>query len=203
MVPVADAGEGRKAEPGRRRPGFLLLLPFIVFVALAALFAVRLGAGDPSRVPSALIGRKVPAFDLPPLAGVATPGGDALPGLADRDLVGRGVTIVNVWASWCGPCRIEHPLLARLAQEPGTRMVGVNYKDKEDAAARFLQNLGNPFVAIGRDETGRAAIDWGVYGVPETFVIAADGTIRHKHVGPLTPESMAGFRDAMKAAARP
>ena len=196
-------GVAKPAQGRPRQPGFLVLLPIAVFAALAILFAIRLGAGDPSRVPSALIGRKVPGFDLPPLAGVAASGGAALPGLADRDLVGKGVTIVNVWASWCGPCRVEHPLLERLAREPGARMVGMNYKDKPEAAARFLQILGNPFSAIGRDETGRTAIDWGVYGVPETFIIGTDGTVRHKHVGPLTPESLPAFQAALKAAARP
>lgn len=187
----------------RKSPGLLLLLPVLVFVGLAILFAFRLAAGDPSRIPSALIGRKIPGFDLPALAGLSAPGGGPVPGLSDKDLTGRGVTVVNVWASWCGPCRVEHPILERLAAEPGVRMVGINYKDKPDAASRFLKALGNPFSAIGRDETGRTAIDWGVYGVPETFVIAADGTIRHKHVGPLTPESLDGFRAAMKAAASP
>ena len=189
-------------EAAKRRPSLLLLLPVIIFVALAGLFAVRLGAGDPSRIPSALIGRKVPDFALPPLAGIEAPGGGKVGGLSDEDLREHGVTIVNVFASWCGPCRIEHPLLMSLAGAPGIRMVGMNYKDKPDAAARFLRELGNPFSAIGRDETGRVGIDWGVYGVPETFIVGPDGTIRHKHVGPLTPESMPAFSAALTAAAR-
>jgi cytochrome c biogenesis protein CcmG/thiol:disulfide interchange protein DsbE len=188
-----EAGGIVPPAPGSARR-FLVLLPVLVFVALAILFAFRLGAGDPSRVPSALIGRPVPDFALPPL-----PGG-VIPGLASRDLKGGGVTIVNVWASWCGPCRIEHPLLMDLAKQPGLRLVGMSYKDKPEASARFLQLLGNPFSAIGVDESGRTGIDWGVYGVPETFIVGSDGTIRHKHVGPLTPEAMPAFRAALAAA---
>lgn len=188
--------------PSGKGRSILVLLPVLIFAGLAILFAARLAAGDPSRLPSALIGKAVPDFDLPPLPGVAAPGGGPLPGLARADLRGRGVTVVNVWASWCAPCRVEHPVLEQLAAEPGIRMVSINYKDKPEAAARFLQGLGNPFEAVGRDESGRTAIDWGVYGVPETFIVADDGTIRHKHVGPLTPEAMAGFMEAVKAAAR-
>lgn len=145
----------------------------------------------------------MPGFDLPALAGLPAPGGGALPGLSDKDLVGRGVTIVNVWASWCGPCQVEHPVLEQLASEPGMRLVGINYKDKPEAAARFLQTLrqslpgGRPGREAARRSTGASA------GVPETFVIAADGTIRHKQVGPLTPESLDGFRQAVEAAAGP
>lgn len=190
----------REPASDPRRGRLLTLVPVVVFVALAGLFAARLGAGDPSHVPSALIGEKVPPFALPPLAGIATGAGAPLPGLSDRDLAQGGVTVVNVWASWCGPCRLEHPLLARLAAEPDLRVVGINYKDKPEAAARFLQALGNPYAAVGRDESGRTAIDWGVYGVPETFVVAADGTIRYKQVGPLAPETMPAFEEAVRAA---
>jgi cytochrome c biogenesis protein CcmG, thiol:disulfide interchange protein DsbE len=128
-----------------------------------------------------------------------TEGGNPVPGLSDADLKGR-VTVVNVWASWCVPCRQEHPALVELAKDPAVRVVGINYKDSPDNARRFLRELGNPFAAIGADSSGRAAIDWGVYGVPETFVVGPDGTIRHKHIGPLQPGQMRAFTDAVRAA---
>jgi cytochrome c biogenesis protein CcmG/thiol:disulfide interchange protein DsbE len=182
---------------GRR---WLVMLPLVLFVALAGLFLVRLFAGDPSKLPSTLIGRPVPVFSLPPLEGL-TADGKPVPGLATADLAGT-VTVVNVWASWCAPCRDEHPLLIELAKTAGVRVVGINYKDQPENARRFLGALGNPFSAVGVDTSGRAAIDWGVYGVPETFVIAPDGTIAYKHVGPLSPASMQGsFKAALTAAA--
>lgn len=192
-VPPED-GEPRGRGLGR----ILFLLPVLIFLGLALLFLVRLFAGDPSRIPSALIGRPVPAFQLAPLPGLAA-GGHPVPGLASDDLRGR-VTLVNVWASWCGPCREEHPILMDLARDPAFRVVGINYKDNPENARRFLGALGNPFAAVGVDPSGRTAIDWGVYGVPETFVIGPDGTIRHKHIGPLTPEAMPGFLDKVRAA---
>jgi cytochrome c biogenesis protein CcmG/thiol:disulfide interchange protein DsbE len=182
----------------RPRGRLLFLLPALVFAGLALLFLVRLQSGDPSRVPSALIGRPAPSFALAPLEGLAARG-QPVPGLGSEDLKGR-VTVVNVWASWCGPCREEHPLLVDLARDPSVRVVGINYKDNPENARRFLGALGNPFAAVGVDPSGRAAIDWGVYGVPETFVIGPDGTIRHKHIGPLTPEAMPGFRAALRQA---
>jgi cytochrome c biogenesis protein CcmG/thiol:disulfide interchange protein DsbE len=178
----------------------LHLLPVLVFTALALLFLIRLYAGDPSRVPSALIGRPVPVFALEPLSGL-TQAGQPVPGLSDADLKGR-VTVANVWASWCGPCRQEHPALVDLAKNPAIRVVGINYKDNPENARRFLGALGNPFAAVGVDPAGRAAIDWGVYGVPETFVIGPDGTIRHKHIGPLLPQHMADFMQKVRAAGR-
>jgi cytochrome c biogenesis protein CcmG/thiol:disulfide interchange protein DsbE len=106
--------------------------------------------------------------------------------------------VVNIWASWCAPCRDEHPLLGEVAAMPGVRLVGINYKDQPENARRFLGQLGNPFAAVGADVNGRAAIDWGVYGVPESFVIAPDGSIAYKQIGPLTEESLKGsFRDAV------
>jgi len=185
------------AEPAApQRLRLLYLLPVLVFTGLALLFLARLYSGDPSKVPSALIGRPAPAFALPALDGLQA-NGRPIPGLAREDLSGH-VTVVNVWASWCAPCRQEHPLLMELAKDPGIRLVGINYKDNPENARRFLGALGNPFAAVGADPNGRAAIDWGVYGVPETFVIGPDGTIRHKQIGPLTPEAMDGFRAMLR-----
>jgi cytochrome c biogenesis protein CcmG/thiol:disulfide interchange protein DsbE len=119
----------------------------------------------------------VPDFSLPPLRD-----GDA--GLTDEDL-GTGVYLVNIWASWCGPCRVEHPILMRLAADTRFVLVGINYKDEPENAVRFLGALGDPFERIGADRSGSTGIDWGVYGVPETFVVK-DGVIRHKFIGPLS-----------------
>jgi cytochrome c biogenesis protein CcmG/thiol:disulfide interchange protein DsbE len=185
------------AAPPRGR--LLYLLPVLIFTALALLFLFRLFTGDPSKVPSALIGRPVPTFALAPLEALKDASGQPIPGLAAADLKGR-TTIVNVWASWCGPCRQEHPILMDLAKDPSVRVVGINYKDNPENARRFLGALGNPFAAVGVDPNGRTAIEWGVYGVPETFVVAPDGTIRHKHIGPLTPETLPGFQAALSAA---
>ncbi|WP_229426610.1 DsbE family thiol:disulfide interchange protein [Microvirga alba] len=172
------------------------MLPGAVFVGLAALFVFRLGGGDPSQVPSALIGKPVPAFALAPLEGLVA-GGKPVPGLSNEDLKGK-VTVVNVWASWCAPCRQEHPLLVELAKDPSIRVVGINQKDNPDNARRFLGALGNPFAAVGADSNGRVSIDWGVYGVPETFIVGPDGLIRHKHIGPLTPETLPAFKARLK-----
>lgn len=186
-------------EPGRFR--LLFLLPALIFLGLAILFGLRLCAGaDPSQLPSALIGRPVPAFALDPLPGLAREGAP-VPGLSSRDLLGR-VTVVNVWASWCAPCQLEHPLLVRLAADPAIRLVGINHKDNPETARRFLGRHGNPFAAVGVDPTGRTSIDWGVSALPETFVVGPDGTIRHKQVGPLTEAALPGFLEAVRRAAR-
>lgn len=157
-------------------------LPLIVAALLAAVLFAGLGL-DPKIVPSALIDKPVPQFDLPPLPGKE-------PGLIAADLAKGGITLVNVWASWCGPCRIEHPQLMELAKIAGVRMIGLNYKDKPANALAFLQQLGDPFASVGADRTGRVAIEWGVYGVPETFLIDGRGRIVMKHVGPLRPEDI-------------
>jgi cytochrome c biogenesis protein CcmG, thiol:disulfide interchange protein DsbE len=166
---------------------FIVLVPLILFAGLTALFLVRLNAGDPSLIPSALIGRPVPPTALPPIAGLKRDGA-AVPGLDPESFKGA-ITVVNVWASWCVPCHDEAPLLMQLAQDRRLRVVGINYKDDPDNARRFLGRYGNPFAAAGADQNGRTAIDWGVYGVPETFVIGRDARIAYKLVGPITPEN--------------
>jgi cytochrome c biogenesis protein CcmG/thiol:disulfide interchange protein DsbE len=165
-----------------------VLIPLVAFLALAALFVLRLGAGDPSRIPSALIGHPAPRTDLPPLPGLERDG-KAVPGLDSADFQGQ-VTVLNVWASWCVPCREEAALLMALSADRRVRVVGMNYKDQPDNARRFLGRYGNPFVANGTDGNGRAAIEWGVYGVPETFIIGRDGRITYKLIGPVTPENL-------------
>ncbi len=175
-------------EPAIRKRRLLVLLPLVVFLALAALFFFRLGAGDPSRIPSALIGREAPPTELPAVAGLER-NGQPVPGIMPADFK-DAVTVLNVWASWCVPCRDEAPLLIKLAQDKRIRLVGINYKDQADNARRFLGRFGNPFTASGADVSGRAAIEWGVYGVPETFIVGRDGRIAYKLVGPLTPENL-------------
>ncbi|HEY4774788.1 MAG TPA: DsbE family thiol:disulfide interchange protein [Xanthobacteraceae bacterium] len=166
----------------------LVLAPLLVFIALAALFLYRLGAGDPSRLPSALIGRPVPQTDLPALPGLMRDG-QPVPGVRAAEFPGN-VSLVNVWASWCVPCHEEAPLLMKLAEDQRIRMVGINYKDQPDNARRFLGRYGNPFVAVGADPRGRAAVEWGVYGVPETFVVGRNGRIVYKLIGPITPSNL-------------
>ena len=196
---IADDLAANRPRSASRR--LLFLVPAAVFLALLGLLAVRLGAGDPSVVPSALIGRPAPNLVLPALPGLHDADGRAVPGLTDSDLKGGHVTVINVWASWCAPCREEAPGLLALAKDPAIRLVGIDYKDKSENARRFLGTFGNPFAAVGTDEAGHKAIDWGVYGVPETFVVGPDGTIRYKQVGPLTPGGMRGFLEQVRAAA--
>jgi cytochrome c biogenesis protein CcmG/thiol:disulfide interchange protein DsbE len=170
--------------PAARRFG--VALPLIIFAALAGLFWYALHTGDPSRLPSALIGKTVPNFTLPPLEGLNGARGAEMPSFDASDLATGQPTIVNVFASWCVPCLEEHPLLMALANEPGVRLYGINYKDDEASARRFLGRHGTPFARVGADRSGRVAIDFGVYGVPETYVITGDGKIAYRHVGPLT-----------------
>jgi cytochrome c biogenesis protein CcmG, thiol:disulfide interchange protein DsbE len=173
---------------GAWRRRLIVSIPLVAFLALAALFMLRLGAGDPSRIPSALIGHPAPATDLPPLPGLERDG-KPVPGLDSAQFKGE-VTVLNVWASWCVPCRDEAPLLLALATDRRIRVVGINYKDQPDNARRFLGRYGNPFVANGTDGNGRAAIEWGVYGVPETFIVGRDGRIAYKLIGPITPDNL-------------
>jgi len=159
-----------------------VFIPLAIFLALAAVFLFRIG-GDHSVVPSALIGKPAPQLALPVLDGANRPA-------LDPASFKGNVTLVNVWASWCAPCRVEHPLLVRMAKDQRIRVAGINYKDQPANALKFLSSLGNPFAAIGVDTAGRAAIEWGVYGVPETFLVGRDGTIKYKQVGPITPENL-------------
>lgn len=172
----------------RQRRTFLVLLPLIVFLALALLFWFRLGSGDPSRIPSALLGRPAPQTILPELAGLQDNGAQ-VPGLDPTAFKGK-VSLVNVWASWCVPCHDEAPLLTELAKDKRFQLVGINYKDAADNARRFLGRYGNPFSHVGVDANGRASIEWGVYGVPETFVVGREGTIVYKLVGPITQQNL-------------
>jgi cytochrome c biogenesis protein CcmG/thiol:disulfide interchange protein DsbE len=155
------------------------LIPAAVLAGLIALFAAGLQR-DPSRIPSPLIGRGAPAFELPAADGAR---------LSSASLRGQPV-LVNFWASWCVPCLHEHPLLMELARS-GVKIVGINYKDEPQAAAQWLARHGNPFAVVAQDRDGRVGLDWGVYGVPESFALDAGGVIRHKHVGPMTREAWA------------
>ena len=170
-------------DPSRPRPFFhgrlIYIVPALAFIGLA----VGLGVGltlNPSEVPSVLIGKPVPDFTLPPVKGRKL-------GLSTADLKGE-VSLVNVFASWCTACRLEHPLFMRLKQDVVVPIHGLNYKDKPDDAANWLDTLGDPYTRTGADLDGRVAIDWGVYGVPETFVVDREGRIAFKQIGPVTPE---------------
>ncbi|MFG1299028.1 DsbE family thiol:disulfide interchange protein [Xanthobacter sp. V3C-3] len=186
----ADPVPPAETTATRRRFPWLVLLPLVLFLALAGLFFSRLETGgDPSRIPSALLDKPAPVIPLPPLEGLRGPDGAPLPGLDLAALKGRPA-LVNVWASWCGPCRDEHPVLMDLAKDGRFAVVGINYKDAPENARRFLGQHGLPYSAVGVDPKGRAAIEWGVYGVPETFLLSRNGTIVHKFTGPLTPETV-------------
>jgi cytochrome c biogenesis protein CcmG/thiol:disulfide interchange protein DsbE len=175
-------------DPSPRRRPWLMALPLIGFIALAGLFLLRLNGGDPSKIPSALIGRPAPQTALPALEGLVN-NGTQVPGLDPAMFKGK-VSVVNVWASWCVPCHEEAPLLTELGKDKRLQIVGINYKDTPDNARRFLGRYGNPFGIVGVDGNGRASIEWGVYGVPETFVVGRDGTIVYKLVGPVTPDNI-------------
>ncbi|MBT5157916.1 MAG: DsbE family thiol:disulfide interchange protein [Rhodobiaceae bacterium] len=155
--------------------------PLAMALALAGVFFIGLFLGDPTRLPSAYEGKTLPAFSL---AGL-TEGG----GFSNADLAQGRPVLINVWASWCGPCREEHPALMQLATQ-GVPIFGLNYKDNPAAARRFLGRLGNPYMAIGTDTNGRVALDLGVYGVPETFVLDGQARVLYRHVGPLDDVSL-------------
>jgi cytochrome c biogenesis protein CcmG/thiol:disulfide interchange protein DsbE len=164
-------------------------LPVVLFATVAALFAVSLKSGDPSRLPSALIGKPAPAYafaPVPDLAAVASP----VNGFDQSNLATGSVTIVNFWASWCAPCVEEHAQLTALKARPGVTVAGVNVKDDPANARHFLSRYGNPFAMLGADRNGRGSIEWGVYGTPETFIVDGQGRIAYKHVGPIAPDDI-------------
>jgi len=172
---ISHTPESHEPRAGRLR----YFVPVAGFVALVLAFAWALHH-NPREIPSALIGKAVPQFSLPPVKGRTL-------GLSNTDLVGEA-SLVNVFASWCVACREEHPLFMRM--QGIVPIHGLNYKDQPDNAARWLNALGDPYTRTGADTSGRVAIDWGVYGIPETFVIAKDGRVAHKHIGPLTPKDL-------------
>ena len=172
--PAAPRGRGRY---------LIAALPLLLFAGLAAIFMTQLQSGrDVSEIPSALLGTKAPALQLAGLDG------SERPALTSAAITGK-LTLVNVFASWCVPCRQEHPMLLELSKDPRVNVVGINYEGRNDNALRFLGELGNPYAAIGVDPNGKAAIDWGVYGIPESYLVGPDGTILYKKVGPFDPES--------------
>lgn len=184
----ASQDQNTNAKSTGRTRYALALLPLLLFggfaiIAGKMLYDQDVNGLDISAIPSALIGTKAPALSLPPLEG------SNLPALNDAAVKGK-LTLVNVFASWCIPCRQEHPILQELAKDKRITVVGINYKDKPDNALRFLGELGNPFAAIGVDPNGKAAIDWGVYGIPESYLVGADGTILYKKVGPFDARSV-------------
>ncbi len=177
MSETTDAQEPQRA--GWKR--WAWALPLIVFLGLGGLFWVALGGGNPHNLPSALIGKPVPTFDLPPIKGLADD-----KSFGSSDLATGTPTIVNVWASWCVPCREEYPILLQLAKRPGIRLFGINYKDNPDDARQFIGSFGNPFQRLGADRSGGVSLNWGVYGVPETYIVSGKGIITYRHIGPLT-----------------
>lgn len=177
-----------KAKGGAGR-WLIAIIPLVVFLALAGVFYKQLEKGGSSHdLPSALIGKPAPVTELAPLEGL-TENGVQVPGLSPGMFKDK-VTLLNVFASWCVPCRQEHPILFELAKDKRFQLIGMNYKDATDNALRFLGSLGNPFSAVGVDPKGQMAIEWGVYGVPETYVIGRDGMILYKHVGPIDPQNL-------------
>jgi cytochrome c biogenesis protein CcmG/thiol:disulfide interchange protein DsbE len=183
-----SVGEAATTSQRSSRLGWVFV-PVIIFGLLAILLGFALRSGDPSKLPSALIGKPAPEFSLPALEGLMQ-GGQPVTGFSRAALEQGEPVVVNFWASWCVPCVQEHPLLIELARSTGVRVYGVNYKDQTESARRFIGRYGNPFQAVGVDSSGRVAIDWGVYGMPETFVIDGRGRIVFKQVGPITPEAL-------------
>ncbi len=176
----------KPAEQNKPTLGRIVALasPLVIFGAMAAVFFFQLTSGkDTSELPSAFIGKQAPQFDLPPLEGLRADN-TQIPGVKNADLKGK-ITLVNIFASWCAPCRAEHPVLLSLAKSKGLTIVGINYKDQNKNALRFLGTLGNPYKRVGVDRRGRTAIEWGFYGIPETLLVGPDGIVHHKVVGPI------------------
>lgn len=186
---MTSGTEDANLKPKRNRSRYALaLIPLAVFLGFAAiagkmLYDQDVNGLDVSAIPSALIGKTAPSLALPPLEGSNTAA------LTDAAIKGK-LTLVNVFASWCVPCRQEHPILKQLANDSRLNIVGINYKDRNDNSLRFLGELGNPYKAIGVDPNGKAAIDWGVYGIPESYLVGPDGTILYKKVGPFDERSL-------------
>ncbi len=176
-------------QPARRNRTAWVVAPLVIFVILALIFAFALSSGDPSKLPSALIGKPAPVAEFGPLEGLRI-GENQVPGFDQKELSDGKVTVVNFWASWCVPCVQEHPMLLELKKRTGVAIYGVNYKDKSSAARRFIGRYGNPYDRLGTDPNGRGAIEWGVYGMPETFIIDGRGKIAFKHVGPISEKSL-------------
>ena len=174
---------------GRQRRPLLTYVPIAIFLIIAAVFAFQLASGDdPSELPTTLVDAPVPDFAMDPLVGLIGPDGQ-IPGFADEDLQGQ-ITVVNVFASWCGPCRAEHRFIEELAEDERFAVFGLNQADQTDGALGFLEEFGNPYDAVGVDPRRRVSIDWGVIGVPETFIVDAEGIIRHKIIGPINQQRL-------------
>lgn len=174
-------------EPGKR--AWLIYAPAIIFAVVVAVFWRQLSSGDdPSELASTFIGELAPEFDMAPLEGLANSDGP-VPGLNNATLLGQ-VTVVNVWGSWCVPCRQEHEFIEQLSIDPRFQVVGINQRDSTSGALGFLAEFGNPYDAVGVDPRGRVSIDWGVYGVPETFLVDRQGVIRHKVIGPINEQRL-------------
>lgn len=197
---MSDDTSAQKPAPKSKARYLFALLPLVAFAGFAAIAAKMLyeqdvNGLDVSAIPSALIGTQAPQLAMPPLEGSATPA------LTTAAISGK-LTLVNVFASWCVPCRQEHPMLKELSKDSRINLVGINYKDKNDNALRFLGELGNPYAAIGVDPNGKAAIDWGVYGIPETYLVDQSGKIVYKKVGPIDPTTLEkGLLPAIEKAA--
>ncbi len=174
-----------KTPESKKGFNIFYVLPFGIFIVLCILFFFQLTSGrDNSHIPSALIGKSLPDFDLPALEG------SSKPGFSTKTAGNHSLTLINVWASWCAPCRLEHPFVEALAKDKRLRVFGLNYKDKPSTALSFLHELGNPYDAIGVDESGRVGLDFGVYGVPETFLVNDQGKIVYKFIGPITDKRL-------------